>query len=51
MPSCTTPSREPGYGPSALTPFFWTVTHQIARNHRVRGLWESWKIVPAVTEA
>src|SRR5437773_8117690 len=36
--------------PSALAPFFWVVTHHIARNHTGKGMRVSWKIVPAVTE-
>jgi light-regulated signal transduction histidine kinase (bacteriophytochrome) len=39
------------YGvPSALAPFFWLTTHQIARNQRVRGVRVPWKMVPAVTD-
>jgi len=29
---------------------FWVVTYHIARNHVVKGIWLSWKIVPAVTD-
>jgi hypothetical protein len=29
------------FHPSALAPFFCLVTHQIARNQVLRGLWES----------
>src|SRR5436309_7249002 len=36
--------------PSALAPFFWVVTHHIARNHTGNGVRVSWKIVPSVTE-
>ena len=37
--------------PRALTPFFWLVTHHIARYQLRSGRPVSWKIVPAVTEA
>src|SRR5271167_4372620 len=36
--------------PNALAPFFWVVTHHIARNHTAIGMRVSWKIVPAVPE-
>src|SRR5215469_7082081 len=36
--------------PNALAPFFWVVTHHIARNQTGNGVRVSWKIVPAVTE-
>ena len=32
-------------------PFFWLVTHQIARNHKTNGVRVPSKIVPAVTVA
>ena len=37
--------------PSALAPFFWLTTHQIARNQSTNGMCVPWKIVPAVTDA
>src|SRR6516225_7067222 len=36
--------------PSALAPFFWLVTYQIAPNHSVRGVCVSCNSVPAITE-
>jgi hypothetical protein len=36
--------------PNALAPFFWVVTHHMARNQTGNGVRVSWKIVPAVTE-
>src|ERR1700687_5132531 len=36
--------------PNALAPFFWVVTHHMARNHTGNGVRVSWKIVPAVTD-
>src|SRR5207245_3499705 len=36
--------------PNALAPYFWVVTHHMARNHTGSGVRVSWKIVPAVTE-
>src|ERR1700719_3319957 len=36
--------------PRALAPFFWVVTHHMARNQTGNGVRVSWKIVPAVTE-
>src|SRR5713226_2303888 len=36
--------------PNALAPFFWVVTHHMARNHTGNGVRVSWKIVPAATE-
>src|SRR5215831_15796409 len=36
--------------PNALAPFFWVVTHHMARNHTGKEVRVSWKIVPAVTE-
>lgn len=41
MPSCT----GLGLGPAELAPFFCAVTHQMARNHIVRGWREPWKVV------
>ena len=35
--------------PIALTPFFWLVIHQIARNHTGKAMRVPSKIVPAVT--
>ena len=34
----------------SMAPFFWVVTHHMARNHTGKGVRVSWKIVPAVTE-
>ena len=36
--------------PAAETPVFCAVTNQIAANHVDNGVWERWKIVPAVTD-
>src|SRR5665647_3818924 len=44
--------RPPGRGCSVVaeTPFFDAQTNQIAANHVVSGVWDRWKIVPAVTD-
>src|ERR1019366_5378116 len=36
--------------PNALAPFFWVVTHHMARNQTGNGVRVSWKMVPAVTD-
>src|ERR1039457_5100524 len=36
--------------PNALAPFFWVVTHHMARNQTGNGVRVSWKIVAAATD-
>ena len=51
MPSSTAPGRGFAAVRAAPAPYRCAVTHQIPRNHSVCGLRESWKTVPAVTDA